>query len=175
MPADFSAFTITSDKILRVLITKARIKLANSIALTHKLPFKDLEVYAIWDTGATNTAISASIVKRLNLMPITKTDVKAAGISYVSNVYKVDILLPNKVAVSDVRVTEAKNIQDSEILIGMDIIGIGDFAVTNADRKTCFSFRYPPAEKHIDYVAMAKIVSQRRQRRKLHKRINKKR
>ncbi len=155
MPVVFSAFTHFSDKIQNVLITKARIRLAQSIATIYKIPFKDLEVEAIWDTGATRTAISRSIVRKLNLIPIARTNVQAAGNSYISDVYKVDIFLPNRVIVNDVHVTEAKNIQDSEILIGMDIINIGDFSITNADEKTYFSFRFPPDNKHIDYVEMA--------------------
>jgi len=37
------------------------------------------------------------------------------------------------------------------MLIGMDIIGIGDFAVSNYNNKTIFSFRYPSKHK-IDFV-----------------------
>lgn len=40
---------------------------------------------------------------------------------------------------------------DTDFLIGMDIITLGDFAVTNVNGKTVFSFRYPSCEK-IDYV-----------------------
>ena len=39
----------------------------------------------------------------------------------------------------------------AEILIGMDIIGTGDFAVSNYDNKTTFSFRWPSISK-IDFV-----------------------
>jgi len=166
MLADFTAFTLKSDRQLRVLKTKVRIRLAQSIAKPYGLDMNDLEVVAIWDTGATHTAVSTKIAEKLNLKPITKAEVTAAGTSYISNVYKVDILLPNKVAVNDVRVTEAKNIEDSEILVGMDIITIGDFAVTNAEQETFFSFRYPPADKHIDYYREAELIKQKRKRRK---------
>ena len=61
--------------------------------------------------------------------------------------------------VGQVRVTEVKLIPDDntsddqqpQLLIGMDIIGLGDFAVTNADGKTTFSFRVPSVEE-IDFV-----------------------
>ena len=34
-------------------------------------------------------------------------------------------------------------LKDTDVLIGMDIINRGDFAVTNQNRKTKFSFRFP--------------------------------
>ncbi len=37
------------------------------------------------------------------------------------------------------------------MLIGMDIIGAGDFAVTNKDGKTVMTYRYP-SSKCIDFV-----------------------
>jgi hypothetical protein len=40
---------------------------------------------------------------------------------------------------------------NADILIGMDIITIGDFSITNVDKKTVFTFRFPSI-KTIDYV-----------------------
>jgi len=48
-------------------------------------------------------------------------------------------------------VTEGIVVGDAEALIGMDIIGKGDFAVTNKDGKTTFTFRIPSIEC-IDFV-----------------------
>lgn len=152
----FDAFTVRSDGLLRVIKTIAQIRPAKSISDLHDLPQIDAKVEAIWDTGATNTSISSHLARRLQLKPIAKVDVSAAGSRYTSDVYLIDILLPNKVAVLDVRVTEAKNIQDSDILVGMDIIVLGDFSITNCGRHTCCSFRIPSADRHIDYVEIAK-------------------
>jgi len=62
----------------------------------------------------------------------------------------VSIFLPNHVVVPEVTVSEC-NLLGSDVLIGMDIIGNGDFAVTNLDGKTVFSFRLPSRER-IDFV-----------------------
>ena len=62
----------------------------------------------------------------------------------------VDLLLPNDVRVTDVAVTEA-DIPTTDVLIGMDIIMLGDFAVSNFEGKTCFTFRIPSMRK-IDFV-----------------------
>ena len=40
---------------------------------------------------------------------------------------------------------------EADVLVGMDIINTGDFAVTNLGGITKFSFRFPSLE-HIDFV-----------------------
>ena len=44
-----------------------------------------------------------------------------------------------------------------DVLIGMDILGLGDFAVTHHDGKTVFSFCVP-SRRHIDFVSEVKIA-----------------
>lgn len=64
--------------------------------------------------------------------------------------YVVDILLANEVRVTGVLVT-AGNFQGADVLIGMDIISLGDLAITNWNSITKFSFRVPSIG-HIDFV-----------------------
>lgn len=66
----------------------------------------------------------------------------ASGID-TSNTYLVNIWLPGGVVFYNLKVTEGKLIEQCEILIGMDIISKGDFAVTNYNSKTVFTFRFP--------------------------------
>jgi hypothetical protein len=61
-------------------------------------------------------------------------------------------LLPSNVAINNVRVTEFLDNGNFEILIGMEIITIGDFAISNKDKKTIVSFRTPPSDNPIDFV-----------------------
>ena len=56
-------------------------------------------------------------------------------------------------------VTSGK-LSDTDFLIGMDIITLGDFSVTNVDNATTFSFRYPSCET-IDYVKQAKKMNKK--------------
>jgi hypothetical protein len=44
---------------------------------------------------------------------------------------------------------------DAGLLIGMDIITMGDFAVCNSNSKTSFSFAMPPFPNRIDFVSKA--------------------
>lgn len=66
------------------------------------------------------------------------------------DVYLVSIFLPNGVGVKDVTVTLAQ-LDDIDVLLGMDIIVNGDFVVTNHGGKTRWSFRLPSVGP-IDFV-----------------------
>ena len=65
--------------------------------------------------------------------------------------YLVNIMLPNNVGFTGVRVSKGTLTGGADMLIGMDIISRGDFAVTNFNGTTRFTFRVPSAE-HIDFV-----------------------
>ena len=105
---------------------------------------------AIWDTGATGSVITREVVSKLSLDPIDNTEVHTANGMRDSNVYLVNIGLRNNVAFSGVSVTDGE-LADCDILIGMDIIGAGDFGVSHSDGKTCMSFQVPSGRK-IDFV-----------------------
>ena len=65
--------------------------------------------------------------------------------------FLVNVYLPNAVAVIDLRVARVK-LRNAGVLIGMDIINSGDFAVTNRGGNTKFSFRMP-SQADTDFVA----------------------
>jgi len=105
---------------------------------------------AIWDTGATHSVITKKVMMECKLWPSGMTKVSHAGGESTSNTYFVNIYLPNRVEVCGVRVTEGVLIGSVDVLIGMDIISKGDFAVTNKDKITAFSFRIPSMQR-IDF------------------------
>lgn len=67
-----------------------------------------------------------------------------------SETYLVNIALPDRVVFTGLRVTRG-NFEGGDILIGMDIINQGDFAVTNHKGTTKFTYRIP-SQGHIDFV-----------------------
>jgi hypothetical protein len=71
--------------------------------------------------------------------------------SSLAETYLVNIGLPNNVAFGGVRVTKGTLTGHADILIGMDIISKGDFAVSNFNGITKFSFRVPSVG-HVDFV-----------------------
>ena len=106
---------------------------------------------AIWDTGATHSAITQAVIDACGLGPTGITKVRHVAGEKLVETYLVNIGLPNNVAVYNVRATKAELTPGSDILIGMDIMSRGDFAVTNFGGTTKFSFRVPSVE-HIDFV-----------------------
>jgi hypothetical protein len=104
----------------------------------------------IWDTGATNSVISQKVIDECALKPIGMTMVQSATESKLCETFLVAFVLPNKVLVPSIRATKGWP-GDCDVLIGMDIISGGDFAVTNYKGKTTFSFRLPSLEE-IDFV-----------------------
>jgi predicted aspartyl protease len=110
----------------------------------------------IWDTGATASAITQKIIDECVLKPISMAKVHGAGGEYLTEVYLVSVHFPNKVIFNPLRVTKAKLPAGSDMLIGMDIIGSGDFAVTSHQGRTCFTFRVPSVER-IDFTGKAPI------------------
>ena len=75
----------------------------------------------------------------------------AGGLARNVPVYLVNIALPNRVQFSGVEVAESVLPPGLDVVVGMDIITRGDFAVTNRGGKTTFSFRIP-SQVDIDFV-----------------------
>ena len=72
-------------------------------------------------------------------------------------IYMVDVILPNNVVIPDLEVSESEiGLQGLGMLIGMDIMSKGDFALSNYNEKTKFTFRIP-SKQHTDYVKEIKI------------------
>ena len=153
------AFTTRYNGLARVLLNKVNVCLpvTPEEAKTQNVELK--EYIAIWDTGATHSAITKNVVEDLKLQPTGVRETRHAGGKSSNNTYLVNIALPNKVMVPHVRVTEVQLIPDDnvsddkqpQLLIGMDIIGLGDFAVTNTNTKTTFSFRITSVQE-IDFI-----------------------
>lgn len=151
------SFTLQSnDGLLIVLKTDIWIAIAfDPVETTPTPPLKQYN--AIWDTGATGSVIDQKVVVELGLKPIGITMVSHADGQCMKSVYLVNIGLPNRVGFQHMRVTEG-NLGDVDVLIGMDIISQGDFAITNAKGTTTFSFRCPSLER-IDFVKQASASS----------------
>jgi len=157
------AFTSRYNRKTRVIFTEVGVCLPHKPeeAKTQKI---DVNKYiAIWDTGATHSAITKKVADAIGLQPTGVRDVRHAKGMSSANTYLVNFILPNGVMAYNVRVTEVDLIPDDkttedkqpQLLIGMDIIGEGDFAITHFNGKTTVSFRMPSLEE-IDFVPKAK-------------------
>lgn len=104
----------------------------------------------LWDTGATNTIISNGIAKALGLVPIKKALIAGIGGDVESYTYKINLFFPKEGAwIRELEVLSC-DLEDNDIIIGMDTITKGDLAITNKNQETWFSFRIP-SEEHIEF------------------------
>lgn len=145
---NFLAFTLKSNGILNMLKTDT---LVLSNVRNSSIPYTPKLWRGLWDTGASKSSITQRIVDDLSLIPVGNTNISTANGIVTVNTYFVDFGLPNGVTVKNVLVSCADLGNDIDILIGMDIIEHGDFAITNTNGKTTFSFRTPSIQE-IDYV-----------------------
>lgn len=112
-------------------------------------PPPKLDTFAVWNTGATNTAFDNKLVADLGLAPqrpatISTSHGPRSAHFHLANVYLFNLLFP--VAIVDVEIRQQKNPPPSRfarVLIGMDIIMKGDFAVSYQDYKLELFFRVP--------------------------------
>lgn len=140
------AFTTSYNSISNKLINEA------TLSYNDKTYKTDL---AQWDTGATHTCISKNVVSHLGLIPIGQRPIKTPSGKEIVNEYRIDVKLQNEnVLLNDVFVIDSEiGDQGIDVLIGMDIISLGDFSVTNYNSKTVFSFRVP-SQGCTDYVKL---------------------
>jgi len=147
-------FTTKAQGIVRELANQVFVSEAYNPAAGPPEPVKQSYI-AIWDTGATNTVISRKVVQELNLQASGRIQVQAVGAGdkvheYETDTYLVNLFLPNNVLIIGIRVSEG-TIGGGDVLIGMDVITHGDFAITNYNGQTWWTFRVPSNEP-IDFV-----------------------
>jgi hypothetical protein len=148
----FQALTIKASGTAAQIITDLSVSQAFDPASASK-PFPPtLATKALWDTGASKSVISQALVKALSLTPTGATNVNHAGGMSVSPTHLVNFYLPNKVGIVGVLVTEFPGTGNFGAIIGMDVITMGDLAITNVSGQTWMSFRIPSMVA-VDYVA----------------------
>lgn len=145
-------------RIVSEIVTPAYVETPSAIA--HAGTSKQIKVNAIWDTGATDSVITRSIVKQLALVPTGRTIVRGVNSETEVFTYFVNIGLPNRVMIENVKVTECElNSPGIDILIGMSIIQLGDLAIANGKGHTIFSFAMPSFANPVDLLDKANAIN----------------
>ncbi len=152
-----NVFNIAFDGIARELKSRAAI----SDPLTGERLSLDR---VIWDTGATSSVINLGIADQLGLIPTGQTIVTTANGEAIANTYVINIDLPpldqpQKVRILNINAPEANLGPSTEMLIGMDVISLGDFTVQNCDGETHFSLCLPPFANKYDMVEKATTIN----------------
>lgn len=138
---DRRAFTVkyTSADIL-LKCDEVGIEIPEELNIKRTPPIENLT--AIWDTGAVGTLISTSLVTKLGLSPVGVAKISTCDGESYTHKYIINISLPNNCIMTDVLATECPGSEDT-LIIGMDVIGQGDFAVSKSEGFTMFSFQIP--------------------------------
>lgn len=121
---------------------------------------QELKTLGIWDTGATGCVISEDAANNLGLIPIGQKETRGISGGRMSNVYYINITLNNDQISLNARVTDCDRLSDDGsigLLIGMDIITLGDFYVSNHHGRTVMTFRVPSLENR-DFTAEINLL-----------------
>ncbi len=154
------AFKTVYSGIVRELITDVRISLPSSTNPGTSKEFKNF--LALWDTGATNSVVTKKVINAVGLIPTGKATVKGVNSEDVVNTYIIDIGLPNRVLFTNINVSEGLLQGHYDVIIGMDIIQAGDFAIANTNGITTFSYCYPPHKNPIDLLEKSERINPKR-------------
>jgi predicted aspartyl protease len=136
------AFTFRYDRRVSHLITQVKIGPPFNPENGEK-PGQFIQVQAIWDTGATNTVITKRIADQCGFPTTGIRHIRGINGEFDSSTYLISMVLRNNVCISSISVSDGDPGGDIDVLIGMDIISGGDFAVTHSDGKTTLSFCFP--------------------------------
>lgn len=159
LPPPFQALTVRASGRTDRVITDVEVTPGFDPAKPpNPLPSR-ISAKALWDTGASNSVLSTTLVQSLGVPPVGTRQVHHGDGTSTRNEYIVNLYLPNKVCIAGVLATEfpASHNQFS-VLIGMDVICLGDFSITNVGGQTWMSFRTPSCVA-IDYVVEANKIA----------------
>jgi len=132
------SFSIEYKNIVPELITE--VELFNPLNIE-----KNIKTLAIWDTGATISSIAPDVLKKLDLEPVDSIMIEGVNSLERCDLVLVHVGLPNAILVQNVKPAVCVfSPIDLGLIIGMDIIKLGDFMISNSQGKTLFSFATPP-------------------------------
>jgi hypothetical protein len=152
------AFTHKYDEIVRFITTPVRVGfIIDPNQRTNCIDFSKLETreyVALWDTGANRTFISDKVIQECKFIPSGKVcHVSGSRAQRVeTELFSISLRLPNDVVFSPLQVARAEGFTKGDVLVGMDIISLVDFAITNQNSKTIFTFCCPPVH-NLDFYA----------------------
>ncbi len=151
LPHQFKGFTERYPNPVREIITDAWLSPASLSESPEDSDFSFQKVRAIWDTGATSTVITPSLFEQLGLNEEGREQVHTAGGTKDAIVCYVAVALPNNLVFPLLRATVCDEMAgEGQMLIGMDIIGYGDFSFTFGRMHPVLCYM-TPSNLHIDF------------------------
>lgn len=99
------------------------------------------EYTALWDTGASESAVSERVVSEMQMKSVGADIINTAGGRCLCNKYNVNMVLET-INLRNFIIYGFTDLK-FDVLIGMDIIENGDFTISGTPDDRCFSFRVP--------------------------------
>ena len=156
----YRSFKKDFEKLSKILLMPIDVlPVASSDEVLSKTPVR---LKALWDTGATLTAIKPKLRDMLKLhMVRTGSSATVAGLGGIFDAdYTVlSLRIRDNFEINWCPVYVLDYTVDVDIIIGMDIIGMGDFVVSNTDKKTSFSFIIPSLPEKLDLTEKARLLN----------------
>ena len=140
------AYTKDYDGLASAIITSAYVFEGTPIEPS-SIPLKRFFTQrACWDTGAEVTIVSPRVVESLGLKPFEHTSLMGIGGEEQVGVYLIHLGLPNGYLYRNL-ICYCSDIDDYDVLIGMNLIAESDFFLTNIGGTNRFSFEIPATGK----------------------------
>lgn len=129
----------------KCIVTPCFITATRDFYNEEKVPLpEEFVIGAIWDTGATTSAISKGVIDFLGLQPTGKKErLSSANGTYESDTYFIDLYLSEDLVFKNMLVNEMP--KDSRLcaIVGLDIILQSDFFIESEKDSFVVKFRYP--------------------------------
>ena len=120
----------------------------------HSVPFNSMlsvSINALWDTGAMMSAITLETRDKLKAPSVDRKTIAGIHSSQEVDIVSIMLEMPNSVVKKIFKVAVCNITSNTGMIIGMDIISLGDFALSNGNNQTLFSFAVPPYKDKIDF------------------------
>lgn len=137
------AFTINYGQIVDCIVTEC---IVSNVDTGDNCSQSDsVRCLAIWDSGATSSIITHKIIDELKLKPVGVCQVAGIHGAEYEYTYYINLQVPGNMFFKTLEVTEGE-LEDVDVLIGMDVISQGDFCISNGNSETVVAFRSPSGE-----------------------------
>lgn len=138
-----------------------RNRIKTSVKVTNIKTGAIVETIGVWDTGAQCSVIRHDLADKIGLEPVGMKTIIGVQSKEDRPYYYANVKLNNEQITMDINITDVDAFSsdaDEGMLIGMDIIGQGDFSVFNFNGSTTMTFRVP-SQKEIDYCEEVRLYN----------------
>jgi predicted aspartyl protease len=150
---DVLTFAVPFDKCPQRVVTSLTIQQSLLYCSIKKLESHKAEIKALWDTGANGCCISRRIASNLSMTPYMNQEVTTFHGTSTAPVFAIDVILPDGKSIVTVPATAFNATREYDVIIGMDIITMGDMSLKHYQGKEMFLFSLLGNSQSLDYSA----------------------